>query len=349
MPVRHPLPRTAALLAELESHPPAHRHLLLSCTRFARPALAEELIAGAEASRSTPRVMAERAALAVRLAESLRLRALLTAARTTLANAHRLLGDLGAADAELAKAMTFRPRGALGLRARSVLASLRFDQWRLDEALAVLKSIEPVARRRRDARELAICLLQQAIIHGEDGRPCRALDLLTEAAAVVDRLGDGKLALKILHNMARCELERGRLDRALKLTLAARRAYAVSGDSAIRIKLAWLRGQILAAMGQHEAAIVLFRRSQVQLAAQGNAQEAAMACLDLAASFMALGNLPEVRRFARDGARLAATAGAEPAALAALSLLRSAPEPELGARLVVAACAQLKIRRHLAA
>jgi tetratricopeptide (TPR) repeat protein len=311
------------LLRKLDSQPVGKRLLLANGRQFAQPTLAAALLDSADASRAEPLVMLERVRLGLQIVRHLPDAVALRARGLILeANALRLIGNHQAAERSLTRALAVCPDRRLKLRALSVLASLRFDQWALAEALKILEGTEQICRDLGDRHELATCLVQQAMNHGENGNPKHALSILMEAGEVLGPVGDPRLSLRILHNMARFELDQGNHDRALKITLRAHHAY--SRDAALRVKLTWLRGQIFAAAGHHQAALELFQRSREVLAARGNAQEAALASIDMASTYLSLGEPAQVRAHAHAALRLTSLRSE---ALVALSLLRSAPAP----------------------
>jgi len=334
-------------LAELEAHPPKRQEtLVLNLPRYWTADLCKLLIDGSHQARfSDIALMRHQAKLALIVAQHLAGRVdecvvsdCLTRAWMAVGNSLRVSGDLNAAGKAFADAQAYLATGSgdSTLRARflSQLASLRFDQRRFDESLALLGETAEIWRNLHNSREVTLALIQQAMATGEGGKPRAAVRLLVEAGRLVDSSGDPKLALIILHNIVKFQAYGGQSELALRLFVEARALYRQERDPLIRVKELWLEGQILSAQGHLEPAVRLLTEAREGFLSQGNLYEAAIVALDLAAVFAKLGKLQEVRTLARETLQEMQVQGVQREAIAALILLMQAGTAEAALTLI---------------
>ncbi len=335
------------LLAELEAHPPKRQEtLVLNLPRYWTTDLCHLLIDCSHQARfSDIALMRHQAKLALIVAQHLAGRAeeclvsdCLSRSWIAVGNSLRVSGDLNAAGMAFADAGAHLATGTgdSTLRARflSQLASLRFDQRRFDESLALLRETGEIWRSLHNSREVTLALIQQAMATGEGGKPRAAVHLLVEAGRLVDSAADPKLALIILHNIIKFQVYGGQSELALRLFVEARTLYRQERDPLIRVKELWLEGQILSAQGLLEPAVRLLAAAREGFLSQGNLYEAAIVSLDLAAVFAKLGRLPEVRTLARETLQEMEVQGVQREAIAALILLMQAGTAETALTLI---------------
>jgi tetratricopeptide (TPR) repeat protein len=349
------------LLAELAAHSPKQQEMLVrNHPRYWSAELCGALVARSHEARFTnTAVMRHQAQLAVLVAESLspgpqasgevadgRARAW-----AALGNALRVSGNLMEAESALSTSLGLLKGGSqqrpLYAHVLSQLASLRMDQRRFDDSVALIQQVVQIWRNLGDPRELAGALIKQAIITGEAGKPKSAVRILLAAGRLVDSAAEPKLALILVHSVIRFYVDGGHSEMALRLYLEARPLYEQVPDPLIRIKALWLEGQIMSAERHLEPALKLLSAAREAYLSKGIRVEAASVALDLAAVLAKLGRFGEMRTLARETLREMEARGVHREAIAALILLQQAATSETALALIRRVASALrKSRRH---
>ena len=331
--------RGRELVRELLKHPRRRRWVLVAnCERYRRWSLAAQLLnESREASFADAHEGEHLARLALALAERLDpdvygqrlIRDLEARAHATLGNALRLAGDLSRADdcfhaGRACLEGSFDPleEGSF----LTLLASLRRDQRRFDEALAYLERAIGIFEEVRANDLLVRALTTQASLHLDQGAAEEALPPLLKALPLVEEAAEPRTAMAIQQNLAMCYAELGRYHEAQRIWSANRRYYDRFGDRWTQLKAQWLEGIIAAASGRAEHAEGCFTRVRDRYLEEGLAYDAAMVSLDLAMLYAEQGRAAELESLAAAMLPVFASHDIHREAKTALSFFRRAVE-----------------------
>jgi tetratricopeptide (TPR) repeat protein/DNA-binding XRE family transcriptional regulator len=245
-----------------------------------------------------------------------------------VANVLRVAGDLALADSKLAEAKRLwragsDPAGALDPgRILDLEASLRRDQRRLPEALALLDEAAAVGRFPERA------LIKKSTTLEVMGRYDVAVEALLRALPIVQRKGDRHLEAVLCCNLALSYCQLGRFAEAAELAARARTAALEMGDELGALRVTWTQGRIAAGTGRSAEARSLLAYARREFANRGMDYDAALALLEESALLLAEGRAGEAKALARDLAALFDSKGVHREALAALRLFQEATEQE---------------------
>jgi tetratricopeptide (TPR) repeat protein len=279
-----------------------------------------------EAAASWAR-LAEEIAATVRGPEGWR-RSLLGYAKGHGANVLKVVGELEAADVMIEEAKRLwkagaDPEGVLDPgRLLDLEASLRRDQTRFPEALAVLELAVPVSRFPERP------LLLRATTYEAMGDYERAIETLFETIALVDRQSEPRLRYILRLNLATNFCHAGRHGEALKLIDEIRPLLVSEGDQIDLLRLTWLDGRIAAGLGRTGFALSALEEARNGFAAEAMFYDVALALLEAAALLLDEGKTTEARKLAQELAEVFESKGVHREALAALQLFREAAERE---------------------
>jgi transcriptional regulator with XRE-family HTH domain len=327
--------RAAELFGPLESLPPEARLAVLQVIEEGRSWALCERICDASVREASRRV--ERAAvwahLARRIAERVegpeewrnRVRGY---AAAHVANVLRVSGDLVSAEATLEEAKRLwhagsDPAGVLDPgRLLDLEASLRRDQRRLPEALALLDEAAAVGRSPERA------LLKKGYTLEVMGEYERAVEALLRAAPLVSRKGDPRLESILSGNLALNYCQLGRFAEAAELADRVRAAALETGDEIEALRMAWTQGRIAAGLGRTAEARSLLAEARREFTVRGMGYDAALSLLEEAALLLDEGRAAEVKALARELAVAFSSKRVHREALAALRLFQEAAEQE---------------------
>lgn len=278
--------------------------------RFANPRLVPILIERSHAARySDPEAMLHWAQVARSIAtrctpESLggpaRLADLRARAWSQYGNALRVASRLRDAEEAMITAQGYFKTGtgdpALKAKLGEQIASLYVFQRRLDAAVATLTEVAEIYRQIGETHALARTQVQEAIAHLYAGEPESAVVLLNRAIPLIDHEEDPHLLLAACHNLVRCYIDLNRPDQALSIYSEARSLYREFDDSLILLRAGWQEGQILRDLGHLRAAESALLRAQSGFMEQGLMYEVALVCLDLAALYVKLKAIEDLKQ-----------------------------------------------------
>jgi tetratricopeptide (TPR) repeat protein len=338
-----PGPRESArhLLAELLEIPMEERRRWLREPRFQVPELLDLLL---ELGHAALPFDLERAVELTTLAAEVGLRlprrgepeesAGLCRALCLTGTARRLVGDVALADAAFQQASplaaTITERG-LFCRA---LALLRWDQGRMEEALALLQQAEQRFAEAQDLPEIAVGRSLLGLLHLDEGRISRAASCLAQASQDLPESFRPWLAAMTWLGLALCWAAGGRLRKARSARQKAWSFYgAVRNERALCV-LRWLEGKGAHLMGDHPEAEALLGEVRRKMIDWRFLPEAALTTLDLALVWLDLGRGDEVRFLV---AEIAATFAGRPGLELALDGLAQPGEDAAAGRLSPAA------------
>ena len=247
-----------------------------------------------------------------------------------LANAHRVAGDLAAAEAAMARAVDEREAGtgALLLLARiaDLAGSLCGARRRFLDAFRLLDIAHELYRRQGEIHAAGRVLIAKGLYAGYSGDADEGIQLLVRGLESIDRDREPKLAFQALHNLLLFWVDLGLYDQALRHLRQMRPLYKRYAGPVERVKLRWVEGKIAAGLGDLRRAEAAFLRARNEYAAAGLGFRAALTALDLAAVWLRQGRTAELQPLVGEMLAAFRAAGAGREALAAVLLLHEAVE-----------------------
>ena len=244
------------------------------------------------------------------------------------ANVLRVLGELKQADATFERARQLwlagsDPGGVLDPgRLLDLEASLRKDQRRLDEALALLEEAAGVSRFPGRV------LIKKAITLEKMGEYERAVETLLQAEPLVESMGDARLSYMLRFNLAVNDCHLGHYAEAAELIRQVRDVAGERGDENELIRLTWLQGRIAAGLGHTGEALKLLEEARRAFEPRGKSYDVALAVLEEALLLLGQGRTAEVKALAGALPQVFEDKGVHREALAALRLFHEAAERE---------------------
>ncbi len=208
--------------------------------------------------------------------------------------ARRLVGDVAIAEAAFHQAgqlATSVPERAWFCRA---LALLRWDQGRMEEALALLQQAEQRFAEAHDFQEIAVCRALLGLLHLDEGRISRATSCLAQASQDFPGGQRPWLAAQVWLGVALCWAAGGRLKKARSARQTAWRFYGEVRDERALTWLHWLEGKGAYLLEDHEEAEALLGNVRRKMIDQRLLPEASLATLDLALVWLAMDRGAEV-------------------------------------------------------
>lgn len=300
-----------ALTAELESLPAdAQINALSSESRFAHPQVVHRLIDLSHAARyEDPGRMLHLARLARIAADSCtaeaagslpKLADVRTRAWGHFGNSLRVCGKLREAEEALLTAQQLRKQGTGDplLRARlwEQLASLHTFQRRFESAIELADEAGQIYKELEEHHLLASSLVHKAIACLYSGEAESAALILNRAIPLIDHETNPHLLLAACHNLVRCYIDLDRPEQALSLYFEARELYQEFADALILLRAGWQEGQLLRDLGHLHAAESALLRARKGFMERSLSYEAAVVSLDLAAVYVKLGLVEELRQ-----------------------------------------------------
>lgn len=256
---------TAALVARLCRYPKLVQKALAAEAKEFQTSAVVELLCNDNLRlvRQDARLAIDRAELAVAIVarvpgpRTFRLHAS-SQAWAILANARKVIGDSSAAELALqqsdrlaAKAGEAPPGLLSDGKIVQIEASLRRLQKRYEESLQLF---DRALTRKPDAQLQIELLVGKAMTKGSMGDLRGAIGVLAQVQPLVLRLGDSFLRFVWAQNQLNLLFQTGRIEEAVALAPEARRlAQGVSFLDQLR--LMWLEGRLLGALGKGERAI----------------------------------------------------------------------------------------------
>jgi tetratricopeptide (TPR) repeat protein len=297
--------RTEDLLTELLSCPEKASHE----SRFATPQVVKALIDRSHAVRyQNPEEMLHLASLAQIVAETcsssgsdseLRLADLRVRAWGQFGNALRVSGRPREAEEALTKAQGYRQKGtgdpALKAWLLEKVTPLDIFKGRFDKAIESIAEAGRIYRELGETHLLASTMVQKAIACLYKGDTESAIPVLNQAIPLIDHEVDPHLLLAACHNLLRAYIDLDRPEQARCLYSEIRPLYQEFTDSMILLRAAWQEGQLLRDLGHLRAAEETLLRARKGFLEKNLAFEVAAVSLDLAAIYVRLGLVEEVK------------------------------------------------------
>ena len=309
-----PDPATAARLAEeLLARSSQHRALLLrNQPKTTHPQVIRRLIAMSFALRKVdPERYLAAAQVAVEAAAALRpsrferrLAADLRAeAWAQVANAHRVAGDLWAAQTAWRRVAFFQARGTADPQLAADLlrlkAGLLSAQRKFSQAVELLQEALDLYEQLGETHLAGRAQLILGIVHYHAGDPAEAYASTLEAIRLIDGGRDPDLALDAAHHLAGFLAECGHPATALKVMQRCDPLYR-RGSPLFRLRATWLKGRLYAAERQWSEAVLCLDRVRRAFIDREMSYDAALAALDLALVHAQQMRFDSVRRLAEE-------------------------------------------------
>jgi tetratricopeptide (TPR) repeat protein len=288
------------LYAAMMAVPPGSRLEAIQEPRFRSLALLDFLLEESWASQFIdPGRAAELALLAAQLAMAFsegaeEAAAALPRAFCLGANARRLDGRLKDAEALLARAVPVlagRQDRAFYCR---ILALLRWEQGRIEEADALLRHAAALFAADGLVHEAGACQMVLGLILLEKGRERDALFLLRRGWDKMDREGHPLLAIRGGLILAASLADARQRRRARGVLRETWRLFSHVSDPAEMARVYWLAGRALSRLGDHHEALSILESVRRQLAAEPSPVETALESLDLALALAESGRANEI-------------------------------------------------------
>jgi tetratricopeptide (TPR) repeat protein len=299
------------LLQELEAVEPEERIRRVSAgAPFATPSLVRLLVERSHSLRYKDATEMLHFAHLARLAAELcspdqaggemRLADLRTRAWGQLGSALRVSGRPQEAEEALVTARGYRERGTGDpvLRA-SVLervSSLLVFQGRFNEAIEMYEEAGQIYDELDQSDRLAGIMIYKAIAFIYSGETERAISILNQAIPLINHEEDPHLLFAACHNLIWCYVDLDRPDQALTLYNQARELYKEFDDPLILLRATWQEGRLLRDLGHLRAAETTLLRARKGFLDKKLIHEVALVALDLAAVYVKLGRVDEVKQ-----------------------------------------------------
>jgi tetratricopeptide (TPR) repeat protein len=201
-------------------------------------------------------------------------------------------------------------------------ASLRIDQRRLDQALALLDEAAAVSRFPGRV------LIQKAVTLEKMDEYEQAVETLLQAEPLIERQGDVRLLYMLRFNLAVNYCHLGRFAAAAELMEQVREVATERGDENELLRVTWLQGRIAAGLGRTLEARSLLAQARRAFELRGKSYDVALALLEEAVLLLDDGQTAEVRALAGGLTQVFESKGVHREALAALRLFQEAAERE---------------------
>jgi tetratricopeptide (TPR) repeat protein len=337
-----PLP-PEALLAELDRTPIGRQlRLVEEDERFAAPQLVQPLIERSHAARyADPEAMLHWACVARSIASRSAAESVGSAARLAdlrgrawghCGNALRVNGRLREAEAAMVTAQAYLEEGtgdpAVKARLYEQISSLHTFQRRFEASIGVLAEAGEIYRQLGETHAFARTLVQQAIVCLYGGTADSAVGLLNRAIPLIDHEGDPHLLLAACHNLVRCYIDLDQPEQALSIYSETCGLYKEFGDSLILLRAGWQEGQLLRDLGHLRAAETTLLRARQGFMDRDLMYEVAVVCLDLAALYIKLKDVEDLRETVTATVPIFRALGVDREALASLLQLQQVADQE---------------------
>jgi len=216
-------------------------------------------------------------------------------------NSLRIQGRLPEAEEALTTAQNYRAKGTGDPLLRASIiehwASLRTFQRRFAEAISLADEAGSIYREIEKIQEFACSLVHKAMAAIYAGQAEYAIRILNQAIPLIDPEENHQLLFSACHNLIVCYIDAKQPEQALSLYLEAHDLYReLDGHATIHLRTAWQEGQLLRDFGYLEAAEAALRRARQGFLERGLFYDVAVVSLELAAVYVRLGKVEEVRQ-----------------------------------------------------
>jgi hypothetical protein len=216
------------------------------------------------------------------------------------ANVQRLSGKLDAAEKSLGSAACFlsgKPE-EVGLYSR-ILALLRWEQGRLQDAAALLRHGSHAFGELKRRTDQGVCLVLLGLVYVEAGEMKRATAPLLRGLTSPGGRPPSRLSVCGSLSLALAAALLGWKKEAREAREQAWLFHAPP-EAAAQPEVSWLAGRVAGALNETREASRLLDAARVQLLSVGRIAEAALASLDLAGLYAESGRSKEIGRLAAE-------------------------------------------------
>lgn len=225
-------------------------------------------------------------------------------AHAFIGNGLRLLGELRKAEHSFVASRSALQIGTGSLDESACVAllegSLRREQRRFKEALALNRHAARLYRELSDDYGYFVARISEACILGEAGQTGKSINTLTVVLTSQPARLPPDLRLAALQSLSHRQLEAGALSKALAQLPNSRMLASHVGCAINEIRIDWLEGQIWAAQGKRDDAQARLHEVQQAFQEKGMVYDAALAALDRAVVLLEDGRLAEARELAAE-------------------------------------------------
>ena len=245
-----------------------------------------------------------------------------------LGNAFRVNDRFTSADKIFEEALESLKQGSgdphLHARVLDLLASLRSDQRRLEDAIALLDQVHGFYLEAGDPHLAGRALVSKGISTHYLGQPQLAVDTLREGLTLLDLERDPKLISVSHHGLLHALADCGEYQQASRLLLRSGLREVFAAEPINLLKLRWVEGKIHAGLGRLDTAERAFSRVRQEFLRIGQFYEAALVGMELAAVWVRQGRAAEVQELATEMHEIFDELGVEREAAKAFYFVREA-------------------------
>jgi tetratricopeptide (TPR) repeat protein len=247
-------------------------------------------------------------------------------------NALRVSGQLKNAEEAFVRAMLFFDVGTKDPMLKAKLSVLRSSLYlysrRFDEAVSQAQEAANIYKNLGESGLYASALVTEALCllyMGEAGRSC---DLLNRAIPLIEAEEDPYLLLAACHNLVRCYIDLDRPDAALAVYSESKDLYREISDPLLLLRASWQEGQLLRDLGDLRTAETALLRARQGFMERGLMYEVAVVSLDLAALYVKLKSMDDLKEIVFALAPIFRALGLDREALASLLQLEEIAKKE---------------------
>lgn len=263
------------------------------------------------------------------------------------ASACRHHDDLVQADWCIQRALDYYKQGSgsPSLRARlsEVTAGILTHQRHFHPALRALDLSYTLYVRQSQMQDALRVLIGRGVCTGRSGDPEMALLILARALlfAAEYKINEPKLSFFALHNILLFRVELGEFSEARRQLFEMRPLYARYAGAVDALKLRGIEARIAAGLGDDERAEKSFLEIREEFNRRGQLYLAAVTGLELAAVWLRMGRLPEVKQLVAELLDVFRSRHVARESIAALLMLREALERDRVTRDLILSVASL--------
>jgi tetratricopeptide (TPR) repeat protein len=221
-----------------------------------------------------------------------------------LGNAYRVNDRLSEADTVFGYALEYLADGTgdplLQARVLDFLASLRSAQRRLEDAISLLDQVKSLYLEAGDVHLSGRALISKGSNTLYQGHPREAVHLLEEGLEMLDHTRDPALESLAQLNLIDALARSSEYNRASRRLLQSGLREAFASEPLNLLKLRWVEGKIYAGLGRLARAERAFSEARQGFVQRGQAYDAALVGLDLAAVWLKKGRAAEVLELAEE-------------------------------------------------